>query len=254
MDQAIGTKKKDSDLKHFIYIFLLLPLFSVWAGPPFRTDDPEPVEYHHGECYLGSLITCDNKGVSGSAPQVEINFGAFHDMQVHCIIPIAFNKPKIGTFTYGPGDVELGLKYRLVNETSLIPQVGIFPLIEIPTGNAKRQLGAGTMQLFLPLWLQKSWGAWTTYGGGGYLVNITSNPANSWFMGWEGQRDFSSFISIGAEVFSTIVPSESSDNEIAFNAGAIMNFSDNHHFLFSAGRDIVGHSRLILYAAYQLTI
>jgi len=212
------------------------------------------VEYHHWECYLGSLISSDDIGVSGTAPHVEINFGAFHDIQVHCIIPIAFNKPKIGIFTYGPGDVELGLKYRFVNETPLIPQVGIFPLIEIPTGNAERQLGAGNVQLFLPLWLQKSWGAWTTYGGGGYLANITSNPTNSWFIGWEGQRDFSSFITMGAEIFSTIVPSVRSENELAFNVGAIMNFSNNHHLLLSAGRDIVGHNSLLLYAAYQFTI
>ena len=25
-----------------------------WAGPPFTTDDPEPVEYQHWEVYLAS--------------------------------------------------------------------------------------------------------------------------------------------------------------------------------------------------------
>lgn len=236
-----------------LWACILFPI-TVLAGPPFHTDDPEPVEYHHWEFYLGSQITNADDGISGTAPQIEVNSGTFHEMQIHLIVPFFFNNTQPGNGGYGPGDIELGLKYRLVKETSFIPQIGIFPLIEIPTGNATKKLGSGNVQLFFPLWLQKSWSAWTTYGGVGYLVNITSDPLNSWFIGWEGQRDFSKFITIGAEIFSIIFPSESSENEIAFNIGAIVNFSDTHHFLFSTGRDIVGPNNIFIYAAYQLTI
>ena len=31
---------------------LTLGLIVAWAGPPFVTDDPEPVEYRHWEIYL----------------------------------------------------------------------------------------------------------------------------------------------------------------------------------------------------------
>jgi hypothetical protein len=175
-------------------------------------------------------------------------------MQIHMIIPLSFSYPHSGSFAYGPGDIELGLKYRFVKETSSIPQIGLFPLIEIPTGSDAKLLGEGHAQIFIPLWIQKSWGSWTTYGGAGYLVNITPNPANSWFVGWETQHDLSELITIGAEVFSTLIPSESLENELAFNIGTIINFSDKHHLLFSIGKDIVGHSDLFLYAAYQLTI
>jgi hypothetical protein len=224
------------------------------AGPPFRTDDPEPVDYHHWEFYGASQITSDQDGVSGTAPHGEINFGIFRETQIHLIIPLSFARPRTGNGAYGPGDVELGLKYRFVNETPFIPQIGTFPLIEIPSGNAAKGLGAGFVQVFLPLWLQKSWGSWTTYGGGGYLVNITPNPANSVFLGWEGQHDISEFLTIGAEAFSTLFPSKSSENEAGFTIGAIVNFSDKHHVLLSAGRDIVGHRDLLVYAAYQYTI
>ena len=46
------------------------------------------------------------------------------------------------------------------------PMIGVFPLVEAPTGDARRGLGAGHTREFLPLWLQKSFGGWTTYGGG----------------------------------------------------------------------------------------
>jgi hypothetical protein len=38
----------------------------------------------------------------------------------------------------------------------------------VPTGNESRGLGAGHVQLYLPIWFQKDFGKWTTYGGGGF--------------------------------------------------------------------------------------
>jgi hypothetical protein len=40
----------------------------------------------------------------------------------------------------------------------------------VPTGNAERGLGTGHTHGFMPLWLQKSFGKWLTYGGG-YWIN-----------------------------------------------------------------------------------
>lgn len=249
-------KGKDYRTRYDILILMGCFLFpiSITAGPPFRTDDPEPVEYHHWEFYLASQIANANEGLSGTVPQVEINYGIFQETQIHLIVPLSFNRSGTSAFAYGPGDIELGLKYRFFNETPFIPQVGLFPLAEIPTGNAAKGLGEGNAQVFFPLWAQKNWGSWTTYGGGGYLVNIRPEPVNSWFAGWEVQHDFSELITLGEEVFGTFYPTSSTANELAFNIGAIINFSDNHHVLLSTGRDIIGHDDLFLYAAYQLTI
>jgi len=241
--------------------YLILPfavcLFipsSIPAGPPFRTDDPGPVDYRHWEFYCALQITHDNDGLSGAVPYVEGNYGVIKGMHIHLNVPLFLNQPHTGHAAYGPGDMEFGLKCRLVNETTAFPLIGIYPAVEIPTGNPSKHLGAGDVQFFIPLWLQKTWGAWTTYGGGGYLIHSASNPDNSFFIGWEGQRDLSEIVTIGAELFSTIFPSESPENDVAFNIGAIVNFNDNHHLLFSAGKDIVGHDDVFLYAAYQLTI
>jgi len=94
-------------------------------------------------------MTGSQDGISGTAPHFEINYGIFPEMQIHIIVPLAFSHPKIGNSAYGPGDVELGLKYRFVNETSSMPQVGVFPLLEIPTGNAEKGLGSGNAQVFI---------------------------------------------------------------------------------------------------------
>ena len=52
-----------------------------------------------------------------------------------------------------------------------MPQVAVFPAIFFPTRVGSRRLGAGHVIGFLPVWAQKSFGEWTTYGGGGYWIN-----------------------------------------------------------------------------------
>jgi hypothetical protein len=45
------------------------------AGPPYVTDDPDPVEYRHWEVYRASLLSRGAGEWSGTAPHVEVNYG-----------------------------------------------------------------------------------------------------------------------------------------------------------------------------------
>ena len=100
------------------------------AGPPFRTDDPVPIGYRHSEVYLFSTGTRDDRGTSGVGPAVELNYGFQPDMMVHLIVPMAYDAPENGGSHFGYGDTEIGLKYRFVHETDLLPMIGTFPLVE----------------------------------------------------------------------------------------------------------------------------
>jgi hypothetical protein len=223
------------------------------AGPPFLTDDPEPVEYKHWEFYIASIYAKDKDEQSGTAPHFEINYGIWPNLQLHMIAPLAYAKPNDGSTQYGFGNLELGVKFRFLQETDTTPMVGIFPLIDVPTGNSSRGLGNGQAQIFLPIWLEKSWGPWTTYGGGGYWRNPGNGNKDYWFFGWEGQRDLSKKLTIGAEAFYNAASTEEGTYALHFNVGAIINFTDEHHFLFSAGRDIHGDNLFSAYAAYLWT-
>jgi len=57
------------------------------AGPPFVTDDPEPVELHHWEIYLATQQYHNADGWSGTSPHLEINYGVLPDVQLHIIAP-----------------------------------------------------------------------------------------------------------------------------------------------------------------------
>ena len=110
---------------------------------------------------------------SGVGPAFEFNYGPTEDIQLHLVAPFGFDNPARESGHFGYSDTELGVKYRFIHEDEKgsRPMIGIFPLVELPTGSERKGLGAGHTRVFLPVWVQKSFGDWTTYGGGGYWLN-----------------------------------------------------------------------------------
>ncbi len=233
------------------YMFVIIP--SVLAGPPFRTDDPETVEYKHWEFYFAHTYNNDKDGVSGTGPHLELNYGVVPNVQLHILAPLAYNIPQGGSSSYGFGDLELGVKYRFVQETEKIPMIGTFPILLSPTGNRNKGLGNGDPQLFLPIWFQKAWGPWQSYGGGGYWLNGGSGNKNYWYVGWQVQREIVKWLTIGAEIFYTTPTKDGGEYQVGYNIGGLLNFTDNHHVIFSGGTDIHGTNLSRYYIAYLWT-
>src|ERR1035441_8329121 len=73
----------------------------VHAGPPFVTDDPEPVDYQHWEFYIASAHTKLGGDWSGTAPHIELNYGVVPNVQLHLIAPLAYDVPPDGKSHYG---------------------------------------------------------------------------------------------------------------------------------------------------------
>jgi hypothetical protein len=224
------------------------------GGPPFVTDDPEPVDYQHWEFYVASEDAKLGGDWSGTAPHIEINYGVVPDVQLHLIAPMAYDVPPAGHTQYGIGDIELGVKYRFIQATNYFPQVGIFPLLEVPSGSRSENLGNGHWQAFLPVWLQKSWGTWTAYGGGGYGVNSFNGHGNWGFVGGLLQKQVTDHVAIGAEVYhQTAYQTDFPNVGTGFNVGTVIDFNDHQHLLFSVGRSIDGPVDFQCYIAYQFT-
>jgi hypothetical protein len=223
------------------------------AGPPFLTDDPEPLLRRHGEFLVAPQILSAVNRHTVVLPGFEFNFGLTGDLMTHVIVPMVLTSPDSGKGVFSVGDVELGLKYRFIDESVGVPQIGMFPHLEIPTGDSLKGTGSGSWEAFIPLWIQKSSGPWTTYGGGGYWVQFSSPVRHFWFFGWELQRDVSDALTLGAELFGATGSFESASAEIGFNIGGSFDFSKDHHALFSVGRDLKGPNTFLMYLAYQLT-
>jgi hypothetical protein len=240
------------------------------AGPPFQTDDPDPVEYRHFEMYAFELSDSTGKNAGGTVleiPAYEVNYGVIPNVQLHLVLPptVAF-LPANGPTNYGVGDTELGAKIRFFKETKHSPEVGIFPFFEFPTGSADRGLGVGKTWYRLPLWLQKSWGPedrqWTTYGGGGAAVVPQDGYTNYPFAGWLLQRQLSEKLTLGGELFghgSEGPAALSTRSSTLLDLGGIYEF---HKFekldgsldlLFAAGRSIHGQPETYSYLSLYWT-
>ena len=225
------------------------------AGPPFLTDDPEPVDLHHAEI---NLIGQQGRNAAGRAGSVsgEANVGCAPETQCHVAVPVAFDHPAGGTPQAGLGDVELGLKYRFIDRPDDGWSAAVYPTVDLPTGDAGRGLGDGRAQLLLPLWVQRSFGDWNWDAGISRLVNRAPGARDSWFAGLLAQRSFGDRLSLGAELFRRTSTAIDEPSAVGFNVGAIVSVAPHQNLLVSAGRGLtrIETNRGSMFLAYQLEL
>jgi hypothetical protein len=150
--------------------------------------------------------------------------------------------PGVGASHLGLGDIELGVKYRFVHQTGTIPDIGVFPLVELPSGDYEEGLGNGRAQYFLPLWLQKDFGKWSVYGGGGYWINPGPGNQNYGFTGVVVQRNITEKTFLGGEIFHQTAPTIGGKDTTAFNVGGGIGLVGDLQLLFTVGSGLQNNS------------
>ena len=236
-----------------LILSILVAPRSVDAGPPFVTDDPEPVAYQHVELDFFTQGTRTNNGTEGVAPGLDANYGIAPDIELTLIAPLAFNAPNGKTATYGYGDTQFSLKYRFIHETegNWWPQVALYPSISIPTGNIHRSLGTDSMQESLPVYLQKDFYPWQIWGGAGYTNNPGAGNKSYWFFGGVLERKITDQLSLGGELFRQTSAETGEPDRDGFNLGGTYDLDENYHILFAAGRGIRNMAETNLFSYYM---
>jgi hypothetical protein len=194
-----------------LLLLFLLSTAKLWAGPPFQTDDPEPVDFRHYEFYTFGTVSSTPVETDPNGVEFEFNWGAIPNIQIHAVAGFGAIRPAnnpiyfpggVGPSAYGVIDTELGVKYRFIKQTKHRPEIGSFTMLELPTGSYSKGLGVGRIWYKLPIWVQKDWGHWTTYGGGGYQIVHQTDYRNFPYGGWLIQRDVGKKLQLAVEVFS----------------------------------------------------
>jgi hypothetical protein len=218
----------------------LLTCHSAFANPPFVTDDAEPVEKGHFEIDAGATGTIRRDEHSGSLPAVEVNYGVTDNLEASVHLGMSFMHPSGEKFHYGFGDAELAVKYRFITEDDkgIRPQVAFSPGVTLATGNDRLGLGDGHSHVLLPLWVQKTIGDWTTFGGGGYVINRHRNEKGYWIAGWAAVRKINEQLELGGEVFYSGAANSADPSSLSFNLGGKYSLTDHDRLLFSVGRGI----------------
>jgi hypothetical protein len=219
---------------------LLGAAFPAAAGIPFVTDDPDTPDAGHFEINFASQYTHRQGDASGNIASAEVNYGVLERLAFRVTAPLAFDHtPDAGT-SRGIGDVEFGVKYRIVDQddSSWLPSLAFAPAIAAPTGDVKRGLGTGRTHTFLPIWISKEFEQWTVSAGGGYDINPGQDNRNWWLTSVGVTREVSPALTLGAELFHNSAMAVGGKSSTGFNVGAVYNLSDSHHLFLSVGRNI----------------
>jgi len=217
-------------------VFFAFSAARAMAGPPFVTDDPDPTEYRHWEIYTGFQYENDGGGnTATSNPFAEFNYGAMPNVQTSFA-------------AQSNGIMEFGIKTRFVQESASRPQISFYPSVQTPA------LAGARAVTFLPVWLQKSSGSWTAFGGGGVYLNSNLGMRDSTFVGGALERTISPWMTLGAELYHQSADTLGESDTTAANLGVIAQVGHYHAILFSAGRALHGAKTFSAYASYEFAL
>jgi hypothetical protein len=203
-----------------------------FAGPPYLTDDPEPTDTGHWEIYAFGAAEGRHSTVDADAG-FDLNYGAIEGVQLTATLPLSFSHAPLDSWRKGSGDVELGVKYRFLNDKAHGFSAAIFPRAILPT--ASHSPGEGT-HFLLPLWMQLDFAGGTSlFGGGGYTIGTGAGSHDYWQFGAALTHDVSDKVSLGAEITRQGADTLDGTTQTRAGIGAIIGLSDHYALLFSGG-------------------
>ena len=134
-----------------------------------------------------------------------------------------------------------------MQESSDRPQVAFYPSVQVPATS-------GHAVALLPIWLLKSAGAWTAFGGGGVYLNAGPGMRDYSFVGGALERTLSPGTTIGAELFHQSPDAIHESDITGTNVGAIFQVGAYHAILFSFGRAFHGYNTFSAHASYEFAL
>ncbi|HUX80587.1 MAG TPA: transporter [Alphaproteobacteria bacterium] len=211
----------------------------------YITEDAETTEADHIE-FNPSIYETNIKAFNFlEVPSLETNAGIFTDFQGHLITYGALFTPRGGPRAYGYGDTELGIKYRFIHETELLPQIAFYPKVTLATGSGRRGTGYGGPTEAPALWFLKTIGSWKISGGGGYTLIQAPRTSNYAFGGlllqWEAIKDFT----LGSEFYAQGRSLNNYGSTAILTFGATYNFTKTFALQLSVGNNVVGARTLV---------
>jgi hypothetical protein len=220
------------------------------AGPPYQTDDPEPTELGHWEIYSFATADGHHRDIDGAAG-FDLNYGGARGLQFTATLPIAFERTSDAGWRAGRGDLELGAKYRFLNDEQSGWQAAIFPRVILPT--AAHDLGGTRARFLLPLWVQKDFGKTSVFGGGGYEINPGNGNRDFWQAGLALTHDFSTNLSLGTELTWQSADTHGGKSTTGANIGLIRKIGGPFALLLAGGPSFsAGQMNYHTYAALSL--
>lgn len=170
-------------------------------------------------------------GLSITAPNFLLRFGFYRDFEFRVSGPGLIREQGESNF----GDVDLGIKYHLLDEGNWIPAMGLLPVVTLPT--ASDNAGSGhvnpkfllTFDKALPLGFGLEWNL-----GADYIENQDSGRFFQMLYAVVLSRDLTKSLSAYAEVFGVSKVEPGEGGSIATDFGILYRVS-KHIFVYLGG-------------------
>jgi hypothetical protein len=223
------------------------------AGPPYVSDDPQPTSERHFEIYLFTQGLRTEQGTSG-ASGVDFNYGAGPDLQLTVVVPQAYERARDAPASSGVGNIELGAKYRFARQHESGWDIAFFPRLFLPS--ASGAVGPRHASVLLPVWLERDWGGWSSFGGGGCAINHGGDSRNYCLASWALAYQLRPDLQLGAELVYQSPDTYGMPSALSAGAGVRYDFNNIYHLLAYAGpglRDPGAAERYSWYASILFT-
>ena len=235
-------------LRLISFPILLLWAVAAPAGPPYVSDDPEPTDKGHYEIYLYTEGANARAGISGDSG-IDFNYGAGEDVQLTVVVPAEYDRPEDAHSATGIGNVELAAKYRFLHKSEAGGwEVAVFPRLLLPS--ASEHVGDKHVALFLPLWVQRDWDEWSTFGGGGCQLNHGRESRNFCLAGWAVTHQITPALQLGVELVHQGADTREARAFTRLGAGVRYDMSENYHLLLAVGPGLENTAATGNYAWY----
>lgn len=223
--RRIGRRTGFATLTAGLTVMYSLPAM---AGPPYQSDDPQPTDYGHYEIYTfnkGAHSKGDLSGASG----IDFNYGAAPDLQLTATLPVGFDFPSDGPTAFGLSNIELAAKYRFLHQDTFGFDVAVFPRVFLPSGS--QSIGDRQASFLLPIWVQKDWGKWSAFGGGGCQFSAAGRSHDFCIYGGTLTRQILPTLQLGVEVFHQTADRIDNPAATSLGIGAKYDLDENIHLL-----------------------
>lgn len=201
---------------------------AAWAGPPYFTDDPVPTDKGHYEIYAYADALRASGGTESDAG-IDFNYGGARDLQLTAVLPFSREQPHGEPSSRGLSNIELAAKYRFLHQEDAGWDVAVFPRAILTS--ASSAVGEQHVAWQLPIWVGRDTSRWSTFGGGGCVLNHGGTSRNYCFAGWALTKKLNERTHLGAEVFHQSADSTASRPTTFAGVGVTYDAREHLHLL-----------------------
>jgi hypothetical protein len=216
-----------------IWLALVISARPGWARRPLDTEDTATLDPGRAEVEL-SLGLAKNSGDLDWAGLGVLNLGIVPRLELSVDLAGSYLEREEDPDQVGVGDLVLGSKYRLLDETRARPALLANLRLRLPTGDADRGLGAVGVDVLARLAASKTFGPLTLTGNGGYVFVTADRALDVWLFSGAAEYLLMPGWTVVAEVVSSLGARSAPDIAVA-RGGIVYALTQSMRFDMAVG-------------------